>query len=136
MSETTEVKKSGPVNVFCKLPHGIKYVLRNGTVVEFTGTYGQDRLSRDFKNGELAGDIVAGFGVTRNIDGAVWAEIVEGHGKSVAHKNGLIFATPAADARSGASQAKEKERERTGFEPIDPTKDPMRDADQGSRAAA
>lgn len=117
-------KPSNPINVYCKLPHGIRYTLANGDQVRLVGALGDERSA--LQTAGLPGrDSVAGFGVTRNVDPAAWEEIVKTHGTSLAHKNGLIFAHESN--KSGTAEAKEKKSEITGFEPIDPAKDPMRD---------
>jgi hypothetical protein len=115
-------KNSGKtVTVFCKLPHGIIYELRNGKTVRLNGMYGNERSPLQVSG--LAGrDSVAGFGVTRNVDAEAWDEIVKDHGLSAAHGNGLVFAK--SDEKSGNSAAKERTAEKTGFEPYDPAKHP------------
>jgi len=117
-------KPSNPINVYCKLPHGIRYTLANGDEVRLIGALGDERSPLQTA-GMPGRDSVAGFGVTRNVDPSAWEEIVKTHGKSLAHVNGLIFAHESE--KSGVSEAKEKKAEPTGFEPIDPSKDPMRD---------
>lgn len=127
-------KKPQFVNVYCKLPNGITYPMPDGRKVRLVGFYGDERSPLQV-SGLPGRNSIAGFGVTRNVESELWDEIVKAHGKSLAHKNGLIFAQPSTDKKSGAAQAKDQEREKTGLEPIDPTTDKMRDKAQGSKAA-
>ncbi|AMM14238.1 hypothetical protein AX768_09165 [Burkholderia sp. PAMC 28687] len=125
-------KASGTVTVYCKLPHGIVYDLRNGKKVKLVGMYGLERSPLQVSG--LAGrDSVAGFGVTRGVDAAAWEEIVEDHGLSAAHENGLIFAK--SDEKSGAAAAAEREKEKTGFEAYDPDAHPEDKTVDGTRKA-
>jgi hypothetical protein len=114
-------KASGTVTVYCKLPHGIIYDLPNGKRVRLVGMYGDTRSPLQVSG--LAGrDAVMGFGVTRNVDAADWEKIVEDHGDSLSHANGLIFAK--ADEKSGTAAARERQKEKSGFEPYDPNAHP------------
>lgn len=116
MPEVQETKTAKPVKVFCKLPHGIVYNLPDGRSVRLVGMYGDERS--DLQVAGMPGrDSIAGHGVTL-VDADDWEQIVKDHGKSAAHKNGFVFA--AKDDKSGESQAREQEGERTGFEPYDP----------------
>ncbi|KVP59338.1 hypothetical protein WJ91_12750 [Burkholderia ubonensis] len=116
MPEVQETKTSKPVKVWCKLPHGIVYTLPDGRSVRLVGMYGDVRS--DLQVAGMPGrDSVAGHGVTL-VDADDWAQIVKDHGTSSAHKNGFVFASK--DDKSGESQAREQEGERTGFEPYDP----------------
>jgi hypothetical protein len=117
-------KPSNPLTVYCKLPHGIRYTLSNGDELRLVGALGDERSPLQTA-GMPGRDSIAGFGVTRNVDPSAWEEVVKSHGKSLAHVNGLIFAHESD--KSGVSEAKEKKAEPTGFEPMDPSKDPMRD---------
>ncbi|EIF30960.1 hypothetical protein BCh11DRAFT_06472 [Burkholderia sp. Ch1-1] len=112
------------VTVYCKLPHGIRYNLPSGEELRFVGALGDERSQLQVSG--LAGrDSVAGFGVTKNVSVEAWAWVVEKYGKDAAHRNGLIFAHEKE--KSGSAEAKEKADEKTGFEPIDPSKDPNND---------
>lgn len=127
--ETKKTEKAaGTLNVYCKLPHGITYILRNGKKLTLNGY-----LDKPYP-GQLAGvasrDAVGGFGVTRNVDAAAWEEIVDDHGDSLSHVNGLIFAHKSE--RDGTAEAREKKAERNGFEPINPARDPLFDKEQNS----
>lgn len=116
MPEVQETKTAKPVKVFCKLPHGIVYNLPGDRSVRLVGMYGDERS--DLQVAGMPGrDSVAGHGVTP-VDADDWEQIVKDHGKSAAHKNGFVFA--AKDDKSGESQAREQEGERTGFEPYNP----------------
>lgn len=128
-AESAVKKVSKPVKVFCKLPSGIKYDLPDGRRVRFVGMYGDQRS--DLQVSGLPGlQSVMGFGVT-TIEADDWAQIVKDHGKSLAHVNGLIFA--AKDDRSGLSEAREKEGEKTGLEPYDPSKHPEDKSADGTK---
>ena len=117
MPEIQETKASKPVKVWCKLPHGIVYTLPDGRSVRLVGMYGDERS--DLQVAGLPGrDSIAGHGVTM-VDADDWEQIVKDHGTSAAHKNGFVFASK--DDKSGESQAREQEGERTGFEPYDPS---------------
>jgi hypothetical protein len=125
-------KATGTFTVYCKLPHGIVYDLRNGKKVKLVGMYGTARSPLQVSG--LAGrDSVAGFGVTREVSAAAWEEIVEDHGLSAAHENGLIFAK--SDEKSGAAAAAERQKEKTGFEPYDPNAHPEDKTVDGTRKA-
>lgn len=123
-------KNSGKtVTVYCKLPHGIIYELPNGKKVRLVGMYGDVRSPLQVSG--LAGrDSIMGFGVTRNVDAADWEQIVKEHGDSLSHANGLIFAK--ADDKSGTAAAREREKEKTGFEPYDPTAHPEDKSNDGT----
>lgn len=131
---TAEKKASGSkkttqgntLTVYCKLPHGIRYTLPSGEELRFVGMLGDERSPLQV-SGLPGRDSVAGFGVTRNVDPEAWQWVVDNHGDSLAHKNELIFATESTDEKSGNAEAKEKTGEVTGFEPIDPAKDPNND---------
>ncbi|WP_042295875.1 hypothetical protein [Paraburkholderia bannensis] len=120
------------ITVYCKLPHGIRYNLPDGSTLRLIGSLGEERSPLQV-SGMPGRDSVAGFGVTKNVDPAAWAWVVDNHGDSVAHKNKLIFAQEVNDADSGAAEASEKSGEATGFEPIDPSKDPTNDKDANAR---
>jgi hypothetical protein len=125
----TEKNSGKTVTVFCKLPHGIVYDLPNGTSVRLVGMYGDVRSPLQVSG--LAGrDSIAGFGVTRNVSAEDWEQIVKDHGKSLAHAKGLVFAK--ADDKSGASAAREREKEKTGFEPYDPNAHPEDKSNDGT----
>lgn len=123
---------SKPVKVFCKLPHGIRYMLPDGRVVRLVGALGDERSPLQVA-GMPGRDSVAGFGVT-TVSADDWEQITKDHGKSAAHVNGLVFA--AKDDKSGASQARDQEGERSGFEPYDPSSHPEDKSSDGSAKAA
>jgi hypothetical protein len=133
MPEDPQDKKiSKPVKVYCKLPHGIAYALPGGRRVRLTGMYGDERSP--LQVGGLQGrDAVFGFGVTM-VESEDWEQIVKDHGKSAAHVKGLIFA--AKDDKSGTSETREKEGEKTGFEPYDPQAHPEDRSKDGARKGA
>lgn len=120
------------VTVYCKLPHGIRYTLPDGSELRLIGALGDERSPLQV-SGMPGRDSVVGFGVTKNVDPEAWAWVVEKHGSSLAHKNGLIFVQESNDAKSGAAEANEKSGERSGFEPIDPNKDPNNDKEANAR---
>ncbi|MEX3614573.1 MAG: hypothetical protein VB141_12670 [Burkholderia gladioli] len=120
MPEIQEQKVSNPVKVYCKLPNGMQYILPDGRRVRLIGMYGDERLPLQV-SGLPGRDSFMGFGVT-TVDAQDWEQIVKDHGKSAAHVNGLIFA--AKNERSGGSEAREKEGEKTGLEPYDPQAHP------------
>ncbi len=112
------------VTVYCKLPHGIRYNLPSCEELRIVGALGDERSQLQVSG--LAGrDSIAGFGVTKNVRAEAWEWVVEKYGKDAAHRNGLIFAHEKE--KSGSAEAKEKADEKTGFEPIDPSKDPNND---------
>lgn len=123
------------LTVYCKLPHGIRYALPDGSELKLVGMLGDERSPLQV-SGMPGRDSVAGFGVTRNVDPDAWAWVVENHGDSLAHKNELIFVKDSGDEKSGTAEAKEKSGEVTGFEPIDPAKDPNNDKDANARNLA
>lgn len=135
MAETNETKQAAPakpVKVYCKLPHGIRYNMPDGRTVRLVGMYGDERS--DLQVTDMPGrHAVMGHGVTP-VDAEDWAWIVEKHGKSAAHVNGFIFA--AKDEKSGDAEAREKEREKTGFEGYDPTKHPEDKSKDGTGAGS
>lgn len=112
------------VTVYCKLPHGIRYNLPSGEELRIVGALGDERSQLQVA-GLPGADSVAGFGVTRNVSAEAWAWVVEKYGKDAAHRNELIFAQEKE--KSGNAEAEEKADEKTGFEPIDPSKDPNND---------
>lgn len=127
-----EIKVSKPVKVFCKLPHGIRYVMPDGREVRLVGMYGDERSPLQVV-GMPGRDAIAGHGVTL-VDAEDWDQIVKDHGKSAAHKNGFVFA--AKDDKSGEAQAKEGATEKTGFEPYDPNAHPEDKSQDGTRQGA
>lgn len=130
--ETQEKKASKPVKVYCKLPHGIRYPMPDGRVVRLVGMYGDERS--DLQVTDMPGrHAVMGFGVTP-VDADDWEQIVKDHGKSAAHVNGFIFA--AKDEKSGESQAREAENEKTGFEGYDSTQHPEDKSPDGTAKEA
>lgn len=114
------------VTVYCKLPHGIRYNLPNGEELRLVGALGDERSQLQV-SGLPGRDSVAGFGVTKNVSAEAWEWVVGKYGKDTAHRNGLIFAQEKE--KSGNAEASEKADEKTGFEPIDPSKDPNNDKD-------
>lgn len=133
-NETNESKQAAPakpVRVFCKLPHGIRYVMPDGREVRLVGMYGDERS--DLQVTDMPGrHAVMGFGVTL-VNAEDWEQIVKDHGKSAAHVNGFIFASK--DEKSGESEAREKEDEKTGFEGYDPSKHPEDKSPDGTAKA-
>ncbi|KVN25628.1 hypothetical protein WJ63_15980 [Burkholderia pyrrocinia] len=130
MADVQEKKVSKPVKVYCKLPHGIQYALPDGRRVRLQGFYGDERSPLQV-SGLPGRDTFLGFGQTF-VDVEDWEWIVKHHGDSLAHKNGHIFA--AADEKSGQSEAREKETERTGYESYDPQAHPEDKSKDGSKA--
>jgi hypothetical protein len=127
-----EKKVSKPVKVYCKLPSGIQYDLPDGRRIRFVGMYGDVRSPLQV-SGMPGRDSVMGFGVTM-VDSDDWEQIVKDHGKSLAHVNALIFA--AKDDKSGTSEAREKEGEKSGFEPYDPAAHPEDKSPDGTKKDA
>jgi hypothetical protein len=134
-AEQPAKKVSKPVKVYCKLPHGIRYTMPDGREVRLVGMYGDERS--DLQVTDMPGrHAVMGHGVTP-VDAEDWEQIVKDHGKSLAHKNGFVFA--AKDDKSGEAQAKEQKAEKTGFEGYNPNahpedKSPDGAAKQGQQA--
>lgn len=119
-----EPKSSGRVSVGCKLPSGLTIQLER---LEETVTADGVRLKRYIPVGEpvtLKGSnssaVIGGYGITDDVDGAMFAAWLESHADYEPVRQGLIFAqsTPAR----AADEAKEKTKITSGFEPIDPEK--------------
>lgn len=129
---TKKTTQGNTITVYCKLPHGIRYNLPDGSTLRLIGSLGEERSPLQV-SGMPGRDSVAGFGVTKNVDAEAWAWVSEHYGDSAAHKNGHVFAQESNDAKSGAAEASEKADEKTGFEPIDPSKDPTNDKEANAR---
>ena len=113
-------KKSEYVIVCLKHPQGIKFKLSDNRQITINGnaTHLRGQKSPVLPNG--------GFGMTTILK-EDWNYIKETYGKTMSiFKAGLIFAS--ADAASAESQAKEQDEIKSGFEPIDVTKENKVDA--------
>jgi hypothetical protein len=97
----------GLVTVGCKLP--------NGLVAEVGG-------KEVIFNGLNKSNIVGGFGITEEVDDAFWKAWLKQNENMPFVKNGFIFANN--NTNSMKAEIKEKEGEKTGLEPLDPTKKP------------
>lgn len=95
------------VTIGCKLPNGLHAEL-DGVSVHF--------------NGANSSAVHNGHGITKNVDKDFWdAWLAKNQGLAFV-RNGFVFAHEKP-ART-ASQAKEQEGEKTGFEPVDTSKLP------------
>lgn len=96
---------AGTVTVGCKLPHGIHLDI------------GDKRVTL---NGAHSAAIIGGHGITENVDKdhfEAWMIMYKDH---PAVKAGYIFAHDKAN--NTAAQAKERAKEKTGFEGLNPEK--------------
>jgi hypothetical protein len=127
----------GTVTVYCKIPNGI--ILR-GFVMKEQQELMQGGATRTIiravnkgKSYRIAGPkrldrgnhmfpIASGFAVTQNVDAEIWENWLSANMDSDYVKNGLIFAQ--AKPSDGVAEAREKETQRSGLEPIDPHSDP------------
>lgn len=100
-------KKGSIVIVGCKLPNGLIAEVQ-GVEVKF--------------NGLNTSQIVGGFGITENVDAEFWDAWLEQNKYMPYVKGGFVFAH--TEAASVKSEAKEKQGEKTGLEPLDPSKKP------------
>ncbi|MVW80182.1 hypothetical protein [Bordetella sp. 02P26C-1] len=91
------------VNVACKLPHGLIIELPGHPAVELAGA-----------NSRSA---VAGFGMTK-VDKEFFDRWAKAYADFPPVKRGLIFAQEREE--SARKEAAEKEKEKSGFEGIDP----------------
>lgn len=124
------------VVVGCKLPHGI--VLQACTMVE-TDEPMRDgsrrvmkahRLPETFtvagnsypEGGALRARIEYGFALTYGVPRKLWEAWLKDNKDTPMVKNGLIFAH--GSDRSTTAEAREKEKVRSGFERLDPTRLP------------
>ena len=64
--------------------------------------------------------IIGGFGLTYDVPSEIWNDFAKNHAKSKMIRNGVVFAVN--DGRSANSAAKEREKQRTGMERLDPNK--------------
>lgn len=113
-------KKNEYVIVCLKHPQGIKFKLSDNRQITIKGnaTHLRGQKSPVLPNG--------GFGMTTILK-EDWDYIKETYGKTMSiFKAGLIFAS--ADTASAESQAKEQDEIKSGFEPIDITKENKVDA--------
>lgn len=104
MSEEQE-KISGTVTIGCKLPCGL--------VMSYKGKSVELKGSRDSR-------ILNGYGLTPNVDEEFWEAWKKAHAKMPFVKGELVFAY--TDKKSAEDMAAEREKERTGFEGMDPDK--------------
>jgi hypothetical protein len=88
------------IKVYCKLPHGIEF------------SAGKVKVAL---NGAYHKNAVAGFGITE-VDAETWGVIEKTYAKHPAITRQLIF----AQERDGEAKAKELEKEKTGFERLNP----------------
>ncbi|WP_124297777.1 hypothetical protein [Acetobacter pasteurianus] len=98
------------VTVGCKLLHGVKLRLSDGTDVMLRGA--RQAPGFDMRTGEGAPGSV---GLTE-IDASVWAQIQKEYARWPMLTGGMVF----ADAKKSKviDQAKEKAEQKTGLEPI------------------
>ncbi len=101
------------VTVYCKLPNGLRYVVIDKDGAEHS------HIFHGLNHSSARLGIVPGAGVT-HVPVDIWAAFMKERGTSRAVKNGLIFT--ASDASSGKAKATEREKEKTGFEGLDPNK--------------
>ena len=96
-----------PVVVGCKLPNG--FAAEVGDVeVKF--------------NGLNTTNVIGGFGITEGVSEEFWKAWLDKHQDMPFVKNGFIFAH--SNNNSLKAEIKEKAKEKTGLEPLDPSKKP------------
>lgn len=102
--------KSTPkyVSVFCKLPNGLTFTLADGKSVTLAGG-----------NSARA---VAGYGVTKNMDAELWAEIKRVYKDHPALNPIKQIIYDCADTSYGMDKAEDSAGVKTGMERIDPDK--------------
>ncbi len=102
------------VTVYCKTPHGL--------VAELTNTAGE--VKRVVFNGanhvSAERGLVLGYGVTENVDAEFYDAWAKANAKRLFLVNRAVYAT--RDVASAAAKAKELEKEKLGFEGLDPEK--------------
>jgi len=108
VSEATKL-----VSVGCKLPHGLVLSLTTG---------GGDVISHTLK-GMNAKRIVGGHGITENIPADFMMMWLEKNARHPAVKNGSIFIH--SHTKSAEAMARERVKNQSGLEPIDPIKNGM-----------
>lgn len=94
------------VTVGCKLPSGLHLDLPGKTRVTL--------------NGSNASNVIGGHGITENVDADFFAAWLKAYADHPAVKSGLIFAHEKA--ASTAAEARDKTKNTSGFEGIDPAK--------------
>jgi hypothetical protein len=120
------------VLVACKLPHGLNLDLYDGKVlrsrVKLSGimAFRIPNPDRKFVNPE----VYAGHTIT-SVPRAHWEEWHEKHKSHPSVVNGFIYVSKTRD--DAQAQAKEREKEQTGFEQLDPTKQSVRQLDNDPR---
>lgn len=107
------------VSVACKLPHGLHIQLRKTT------TKRDGEVSEGFGpvvtlKGANDRDAVAGHGITHGVDKELFEAWLKQEAEQPFIKNKLVFAQEREN--SAVAQAKEQEKNITGFEGIDPAK--------------
>lgn len=123
---------SESVLVACKLPHGLNLDLYDGNVlrsrVKLSGIMGFriPNPDRKFVNPET----YAGHSIT-SVPRAHWEEWYATHKSHPAVVNGFVYVSKTRD--DAQAQAKEREKERTGFEQLDPTKQAVHPLDRDPR---
>lgn len=95
------------VTIGCKLPNGILMELGDKQVVI---------------NGANSSEIIGGHGLTENVDKSFFDAWMERNKELKFVKIGHIFAHEKT--ASTKAQAKERAKEKTGLEPLDPNKKP------------
>ncbi len=124
------------VTIACKLPNGLRLQLWKMVKVFEPGLGGGRTVDKAEKEGEsivVHGpvhpfgifpeyQVLCGFALTPGIDKRFWEKWVEQNSDSQALQSGLITAWPSvSDAQS---YAREHEKMKSGFEPIDPENPP------------
>lgn len=115
------------VTVACKLPNGLHLdVFRMEEWTEQTPT-GSRQTKRAIREGRVTLNgvkrrvddprVSEGFALTHGVDATHWARWLEANKDSALVQNGLIFASKPNDARS---PARERAKQMSGLEPIDP----------------
>lgn len=105
--------KNGFYVIGCKLASGL-VIEGAGQRIKLNGAPVSHLVSGDGKN------IVHGFGLTENVPVEVWDEFAKNHADSAFMKKGLVFAT--SDERSAKAAAKDNEKQKTGTEQLDGSK--------------
>lgn len=119
------------ISVGCRLPQGliieVGYEIKDGGIIQ-TDKYQRIELKGANQHSKIEGLMRTPSpgqlqpGITHNVDAAAFAEWVEKHKSTNIVKNMLVF--EADSPKEIAAMAKELGTEKTGMEPVDPSKHP------------
>lgn len=107
------------ISIGCKLPHGVLLRLKNesGDMVEVV------------IKGTNAARIVGGHGITEDVDPDFWRAWLAKNAGHSAVVSGALFSY--GDVKSVESEAKNRRKAVTGFEPLDPMQNGMLNGPDG-----